>query len=59
MDVLVAIEVDVPQPRELAVSADLLQQNPAQLEGDAPPLPWQEGGQQQGPESGWDLWAVG
>ena len=42
MDVLVAIEADVPQPRELAVAADLLLQNPSQLGGDTPPLPGQE-----------------
>ena len=35
MDVLVAIEADVLQSCELAVAADLLQQNIAQLRGDA------------------------
>ena len=59
MDVLVAIEADVTQPRELAVALDLLQQNRAQLGGDAPSLPWQEGGQQQVSESGRKIRAVG
>ena len=40
-----AIEADVAQAFELAVAADLLLQNRAQLGGDASALPWQEGGQ--------------
>ena len=59
MDVLVAIKADVLQPRELAEAADLLQQNRAQLWGDASPLPGQEGGQQQASESGRKIRAVG